>query len=435
MLTLFQTCVVLVLLLTASILSAAPTTMDEAFEVLAPYDGPTGARTDTLTGRVLCGYQGWFNTPDDGAGLGWRHWGKGAFEPGTANVDLWPDTSELGDDERVATSFRKKDGSVASVYSAHNPSTVARHFRWMRDHGLDGVFVQRFVTETRVPVVLNHQNTVLNSARRSANETGRTYAVMYDLSGLDEGGTAALIEDWKRLVDRARISRDERDGAYLHHDGKPVVAVWGIGFDDGRPYTLEECGRVIDFLKHDPVYGNNTVMIGVPTYWRTAGPDTVKDPVLLEIIAKADIVSPWTVGRFSTPEYAGKYAREQVVHDIAWCTQRGIDFLPVMFPGFSWHNMKPEAPSNDIPRRRGEFFWAQAVANQRAGATMGYVAMFDEVDEATAIFKLDPDPPVGASIFVNERDVPADHYLWLTGQITRLFKGEIEPTEALPKRE
>ena len=52
-----------------------------------------------------------------------------------------------------------------------------------------------------------------------------------------------------------------------------------------------------------------------------------------------------------------------------------------------------------------------------------------------AIFKLDPDPPVGASIFVNERDVPADHYLWLTGQISGLFKGEREPTDALPKRE
>jgi hypothetical protein len=424
----------LVLMLT-SLSLAQPQSMDEAFAPLGVYSGTTGARTTTMTGHVFCGYQGWFNTPDDGAGLGWRHWGKATFEPGTCNVDLWPDTSEMDADERVATPFRKPDGSVAHVYNANNPKTIARHFRWMRDYGIDGVFVQRFVTETRVPVVVHHQNTVLNAARRSANENGRAYAVMYDLSGLKKGETAALIEDWKRLVDRAQISRDERDGAYLRHNGKPVIAMWGIGFDDGRSYTLEECGKVIDFLKHDPVYGDNTVMIGVPTYWRTAGNDTVKDSQLREVIAKADIVSPWTVGRFSTPAYAGKYAREQVVADLAWCRDQGIEFLPVMFPGFSWHNMKPEAKSNDIPRRRGEFFWAQAVAHKNAGTTMAYVAMFDEVDEATAIYKLDPNPPTGASVFVNEKDVPADHYLWLTGQIARLFRGEIEPSDALPKRE
>ncbi len=423
------------LLFLSTIASGQPRSVDEAFAALGVYDGATGTRVESMTGHVFCGYQGWFNTPKDNAGLSWRHWGRAKFEPGSCTVDLWPDTSEFDQDEKVTTPFRKADGSVAYVYNADNARTVARHFRWMRDYGIDGVFVQRFVTETRMPKVVKHQNTVLSEARRSANENGRAYAVMYDLSGLKKGETVALMEDWKRLVDHAQISRNARDGTYLHHEGKPVVAVWGIGFDDGRGYTLAECGELIDFLKNDPVYGNNTVMIGVPTYWRTAGPDTVKDPVLLEVIAKADIVSPWTVGRFSTPEYAGKYAREQVVDDLAWCKQRGIDFLPVMFPGFSWHNMNPQARSDDIPRRKGEFFWAQAVAHKRAGVTMGYVAMFDEVDEGTAIFKLDPNPPTGASVFVNEKDVPADHYLWLTGEITKLFGEKTAPSDAMPKRE
>lgn len=419
----------------SSLATAEPQSIDDAFVPIGEYEGPTGPRIESMSGHVFCGYQGWFNTPDDGAGLGWRHWGRGEFRPGVCNVDLWPDTSELEVDERVPTPFRKHDGSVAHVYSANNAKTVARHFRWMRDYGIDGVFVQRFAAETIVPVVNHHQNKVLSAARRSANENGRAYAVMYDLTGVGEADTRIVMEDWKRLVDRAGISRDPRDGAYLRHNNKPVVAVWGIGFDDGRRYTLADCAALIDFFHNDPVYGGNTVMIGVPTYWRTAGNDTVKDRALLDVIAKADIVSPWTVGRYSTPEYAGKYAREQVVADLAWCKDHHIELLPVMFPGFSWHNMKPEAKSNDIPRRKGEFLWAQAVANKRAGATMGYIAMFDEVDEGTAIYKLDPNPPVGESIFVNERDVPADHYLWLTGQITKLFKNEIKPTDALPKRE
>ena len=43
------------------------------------YAGPTRADIDatTLDGKVLCGYQGWFNTPGDGTDFGFSHWGRG----------------------------------------------------------------------------------------------------------------------------------------------------------------------------------------------------------------------------------------------------------------------------------------------------------------------------------------------------------------------
>ena len=46
---------------------------------LKPYDGPTRSDVDatTLDGKVLCGYQGWFNTPGDGTQFGFNHWGLG----------------------------------------------------------------------------------------------------------------------------------------------------------------------------------------------------------------------------------------------------------------------------------------------------------------------------------------------------------------------
>ena len=53
------------------------------------------------------------------------------------------------------------------------------------------------------------------------------------------------------------------------------------------------------------------------------------------------------------------------------------------------------AALDDIPRCGGRFFWSQIVAAKRAGAEMLYVAMFDEVDEGTAIFKCTNDPPTG----------------------------------------
>src|SRR6516225_8351543 len=50
----------------------------------------------TLDGKVLCGYQGWFNTPGDGTNFGFGHWGNGLERPdgGRFVVDMWPDTSE-----------------------------------------------------------------------------------------------------------------------------------------------------------------------------------------------------------------------------------------------------------------------------------------------------------------------------------------------------
>ncbi len=66
---------------------------------------------------------------------------------------------------------------------------------------------------------------------------------------------------------------------------------------------------------------------------------------------------------------------------------------------------------------------------------MLYVAMFDELDEATAIFKCRSDPPLGESPFVAEPDVPNDQYLWLSGAAGRLLRGEFETGDAeMPAR-
>ena len=66
----------------------------------------SGVDTSTLTGKVACGYQGWFAAEGDGSGRGWTHYEKGGrFRPGCCSIDLWPDVSELGDDEKFPTPF------------------------------------------------------------------------------------------------------------------------------------------------------------------------------------------------------------------------------------------------------------------------------------------------------------------------------------------
>ena len=56
------------------------------------------------------------------------------------------------------------------------------------------------------------------------------------------------------------------------------------------------------------------------------------------------------------------------------------------------------AATNAIPRRCGRFYWRQVANAVQAGATMLYGAMFDEVDEGTAMFKMVADA----------QDLPAD---------------------------
>ncbi len=410
----------------------APSREQIVAQTMQPYSGPSapGVDASTLTGKVMCGYQGWHAAEGDGLGRGWYHWEKGGqFKPGRCTIDFWPDVSELDPDERYATAFRHADGRVAEVFSAFNRKTVLRHFRWMKEYGLDGVFVQRFVTEVSHPPGLRQFDTVLAHCREGANLSGRTYAVMYDLSGLGAGQMNKVTDDWKLLVDRMQITRDK---AYLHHGGKPVVAVWGFGFSDGRKYTPAEGLELVRFLKDDPRYGGNTVMLGVPTYWRTLDRDTVNDPQVLELVGKADIVSPWTVGRYGDIPQAEHYAEKTLAADLAWCKERGKEYLPVVFPGFSWHNMFPKSPLNQIPRQGGKFLWAQYVAAKKAGCTMVYQAMFDEVDEGTAIYKCTNDPPVGESKFLTYEGLPSDFYLKLVGAATKMISGKEPVSERVP---
>lgn len=414
--------------------------MNEVFSQMKPYKGEhhRGVNTSTLKGKVMCGYQGWFAAEGDGSGRGWVHYGQGKkFRPGNCTIDLWPDMREMGEDEKYVTPFFYADKSKASVFSSYNKKTVERHFQWMKQSAIDGVFLQRFGSSLRSAKVYNHRNVVLSNVQAGANKHGRTWAVMYDLSGLKAGEIKSLVmEDWKRLVKRMKIKDDK---SYLHENGKPVVAVWGIGFNGGRQYNLDECMKLVRFLKEDKEFGGNTVMLGVPAYWRTLQRDAVKDVKLHEIIKQADIISPWTVGRYRTPEGAKDYAEKTLSKDVQWTSKNGLKYMPVAFPGFSWQNLSKTRDEDNklghIPRLKGQFLWEQARAFKQHGAGMLYVAMFDEIDEGTAIFKCTNKPPIGDSKFLTYDGLPTDHYLWLTGEITKYFHQEKPLPQSMPVRD
>ncbi len=408
-----------------------------ALLALAGICGPAFAQeksADTLTNKVLCGYQGWFATPGDGMGMGWQHYGFRA--EGTCSIDLWPDVRELDPQDRFDSPLHRQDGQPAAVFSSAQATTVRRHFDWMQTHGIDGVFLQRFGTVLRGDKSRAFADRVLENVRAASATTGRTWAVMYDLSGLRAGDIERIVmQDWKRLRNTLHVLDDPH---YLRHAGRPVVAVWGIGFNDGRNYTLDECAALLRFLRDNPEFGGTTVMAGVPYRWRTLDHDAVPDPHLHEVMQLADIISPWSVGRYGTLKDTEQQITRVHAGDAEWCRAHGKSYLPVIFPGFSWSNLMAgrgqEAKVNAIPRLGGRFLWSQAMQRIQLGANMLYVAMFDEMDEGTAIFKCTDDVPASARGFVTNEGLPSDHYLWLTGEIARVLRGEKPVSSELPKR-
>ena len=374
-------------------------------------------RFKSIRNLVMAGYQGWFNTPEDGAGLGWKHFEKEKeFKPGKCTIDLWPDVSEY--EKTYETAFKLPDETPAKVFSSYDASTTDLHFKWMKQYGIDGVFMQRFVVSIRNQKGKDNYNKILNNAVLSAEKYDRAICLMYDLSGMEAGEEDILICDWKELCEKYKlVSRNNNH--YVYHHGKPLVAVWGIGFNDRRKYGYEQVKKIIDFLKSEGC----SILVGVPTHWRTLTIDAVSDTRLLELVKQADIVHPWLVGRFDNNTY--EPYRKSIEEDIKWCKANGKDYMPVLFPGFSWHNMKKDAPQNMIPRLGGRFFWQQVKGAVDAGAESLYLAMFDEIDEGTAFFKCTNTPPVGESSFITYEGEAPDHYLWLAGEAAKYLRGEL----------
>ncbi|HEC44161.1 MAG TPA: xylosidase [Bacteroides sp.] len=396
-------------------------------------------------GLVMCGYQGWFRAPGDGSGSEWGHYGRdGKFDKDHNTVDFWPDVS--GYKKVYETEFIGHDGKPAKVFSSLDQSTTDLHFSWMKEYGIDGVFMQRFFRVARDNNPEKSADIILSNALDASIKYGRAISVMYDLSGLNPEGEdcSAVIEDWKYLVDEMKVTSRGEDQNYLFHNGKPLVVIWGLGFTT-RPYDIRKIGvnRLIDFLKNDPVYGGCSVMLGTPTYFRTLNNDTRPDPYLHELIRSADIVLPWMVQRF-TPllHHERDRYRDHVMEDIAWCREQGVDYVPIVYAGFSWQNLSLTRPGfvrasayGAIPRHGGRFYWDLIHAAITAGAEMLYVAMFDEIDEGTAIIPVLDNPPESEDYhFVDNDGMPGDHYLWLTGKAGQVLRREIPNTPDIPQR-
>ena len=400
---------------------------------LKPYDGPTRTDVDatTLDGKVLCGYQGWFNTPHDGTNFGFGHWGQGLERPdgGRFVVDMWPDVSEYdAADLCEVPGLKLPDGSPARLYSGFRKGPTLVHFKWMRQYGIDGVFLSRFVGETTSPTRARHVNTVLANVREAAHREGRVWAMMLDLS-MGRGATSAVVmNDWKFLCDKVKVREDSR---YLHHQGKPVVLLWGLGFKD-RPWTPAQGEELVNFFKNDPQYGGVYLIGGIDPYWRTLQGGSRNNPAWAKVYRSFDAISPWDAGRYRDDASMDHVRKAVWEGDLAALKDSGKGYMPTAFPGFSWDNLRRAKPGTTmIPRRKGEFYWRQFAIFRMLGIRTVFVGMFDEVNEGTAIYKVANQTPIG-KYFVTYEGMPSDWYLRLTGAATRMIRGDSPLSDTIP---
>jgi hypothetical protein len=386
----------------------------------------------TLSNKLMFGYQAWFACTNDGSPPNrWVHWFRnGAPYATNATVDFWPDTAELDADEVFLTAMTLPNGAPARLYGAYKTKTVLRHFRWMHDYGIDGVFLQRFSSELTDRSFADWRNQAAYNCRAGAEAYGRVFAMMYDISGQNSNTLAAtLTNDWVYLTRSMGLTNSAR---YLRHKGRPVVAIWGLGFTD-RPGTAADAQLLINWFKA----AGCTVMGGVPTNWRALTSDSKTDPAWAAVYRSFDIISPWSVGRYGSSSGADSFRNNYIVPDLAEARLNGRDYLPVIFPGFSWKNLNA-GPLNQIPRSGGRFWWRQLYNAQTAGCNMIYGAMFDEVDEGTAMFKMAATaaqlPAQGTFVPLNidGEALPGDWYLRLAGEGGKMLRGQIPLSSTRP---
>jgi hypothetical protein len=253
---------------------------------------------------------------------------------------------------------------------------------------------------------------------------GRVFEIMYDVSNMTDAQLVPTIqEDWKHLVDDVGVTGS---GRYLNHRGKPLVSLWGIGIVD-HAGTAKQAQALIDWFHKDaPPKYRASVMGGTCAQWRTRGAGCKPEPEWTQVYHSFDVISPWSVGGYRNEQQADWW-KTYIVGDLKDTDANGVDYMPVIWPGFSWTN-KGGGPLNKIPRNGGNFFWRQAYNAVSAGAKTVYVAMFDEVDEGTAMFKIAEDAsqtPAQGNFVTMDADgikLPSDWYLRLGGAATSMLR-------------
>lgn len=381
------------------------------------------------------GYQGWHFAPGDGRveSNNWVHWfNKNMPDEDNIHGDMWPDLSEYDPNNLYETDLKYSNGDKVKVYSTHDYSTIDLHVKWMKDYGLKGFVVQRFSNAIDKSNNLEQGDKKILDVMTACEKYGVKFYVMHDAGAGDANEVDRVTDDWKHLVDDLGILESP---AYAYQDGKPVYGLWGIGVTGKRLWTPEQVHAILDTHQIGNTKYNSYVVGGLSSSWYS-NPLQEWYPVY----DRLNMIMPWR------PLFYNPYSQTNIsrMHDEkAWCDTKGIDYQPSITPGGSAGNIgllegNANKKRNSFPRNGGYRLWKQAYEVCKMGSKFMYIAMFDEVDEGTAMYKqveTEAGLPVNCrqvSLDEDGYDLPSDWYLQLGNEIQKMLDGRILVSEEMP---
>ncbi|TZF85022.1 xylosidase [Pedobacter sp. BS3] len=381
---------------------------------------PKTSQPGDVVGKITVGYQGWFscdgdNSPMDGR---WWHWTQvWEQKPSLTNTGIksWPDVRDYT--HTYATNYPDLNGGgQAKLFSSYDDQTADTQFKWMSDNGIHTAALQRFNPNgIEGPI----RDAVTAKVKTYAEKNSVKFYIMYDVTGWTNM-QSEIKQDWLN-----KMKQYTQSSAYATQNGKPVVGIWGFGFsDNNHPWSANVCKEVIDWFKAQGCY----VMGGVPTNWRLAPSNNDSRQGYIDVYKSFNMLSPWMIGRIANVNQADQYAATLNKDDLKFCNENGIDYQPCVLPG----------DLQERQRAHGDFMWRQFYNMVRIGVKSIYVSMFDEYNEGNQIAKtaeVQADVPAGSGIRSLDEDgtaCSADYYLRLTGDGSKMLRGEMTLTAKRP---
>ncbi len=408
----------LLLLLVATLLGACSKSEDP------PPDGGDGdgdivwpSPAGDVVGKITVGYQGWFACKGDGSPINaWWHWTQDWSKtpsPSNKGMKSWPDVRDYT--HTYETEFADLgNGEKATLFSSYDDQSVDLHFSWMKQYGMDAAALQRFNPNGMEGPI---RDAVTARVKTAAEKYGVKFYIMYDVSGWTNM-QSEIKSDWTN-----KMKKYVSSPAYARQNGKPVVCIWGFGFNDNNhPWNTSTCLDVINWFKEQGVY----LAGGVPTHWRSQNSDS--RPGFLPVYKAFNMLSPWMVGRIGKAIDSDNFYATVNTPDIQYCKENGIDYQPCVLPG----------DLQERQRAHGDFMWRQFYNMVRLGSQGIYISMFDEYNEANQIAKTAEDQdmvPAGSGFYALDEDgtkCSSDYYLRLTGDGGKMLKGALPLTTVRP---
>jgi chitodextrinase len=387
-------------------------------ELLTAVSAQAASPVGDVVGKITVGYQGWFACIGDGSPINaWWHWSQNWSQaPSPSNngtLRAWPDMTDYP--ARYQTAYANLgNGQPATLFSHYDQSTVNAHFLSMQQNGCDTAGLQRFnPTGGEGPI----RDAVTARVRTAAETFGRKFYIMYDVTGWTNM-QSEIKNDWT-----TKMSAYTASSAYARQNGKPVVCIWGFGFNDGNhPWDAATCLDVITWFKNQGCY----VIGGVPREWRTGVGGSRAG--YLGVYHAFNMLSPWMVGAIGNVNDSDSVYQNINVPDQADCNANGVDYQPCVLPG----------DLSGRQRAHGDFMWRQFYNMVRVGAQGIYISMFDEFNEGNQITKTAATQaamPTNSGLLALDEDGTAcssDYYLRLTADGGRMLKGQLALTAVRP---